>query len=34
VGKAAAALATGAIPYSTGDMLHVDGGFRLRKFPP
>jgi NAD(P)-dependent dehydrogenase (short-subunit alcohol dehydrogenase family) len=34
VGKAVAALAAGAIPFSTGDVLHVDGGFHLRKFPP
>ena len=29
-----AALVTGAIPYSTGDIVNVDGGFHLRRFPP
>jgi NAD(P)-dependent dehydrogenase (short-subunit alcohol dehydrogenase family) len=33
VGKAVAVLAGGALPYSTGDVLHIDGGFHLRKFP-
>ena len=33
VGRAVAALVTGAIPFSTGDVLNVDGGFHLRKFP-
>jgi NAD(P)-dependent dehydrogenase (short-subunit alcohol dehydrogenase family) len=33
VGKAVAALATGAIPYSTGEVINVDGGFHLRRFP-
>jgi NAD(P)-dependent dehydrogenase (short-subunit alcohol dehydrogenase family) len=33
VGRAVAALATGAIPFSTGDVLHVDGGFHLRRLP-
>src|SRR5262245_8387226 len=33
VGRAIAALATGAIPFSTGDVLHVDGGYHLRRFP-
>ncbi|HEV3260130.1 MAG TPA: 3-ketoacyl-ACP reductase [Gemmataceae bacterium] len=33
VGRAVAALVTGAVPFSTGDVLHVDGGFHLRKFP-
>jgi NAD(P)-dependent dehydrogenase (short-subunit alcohol dehydrogenase family) len=33
VGQAVAALVTGAIPFSTGDVLNVDGGFHLRKFP-
>ena len=33
VGKAVAALVTGAIPFSTGDVLHVDGGFHIRPFP-
>lgn len=30
VGKAVAALARGDFPFSTGDILHVDGGFHLR----
>jgi NAD(P)-dependent dehydrogenase (short-subunit alcohol dehydrogenase family) len=33
VARAVAALATGAIPFSTGDAIHVDGGFHLRRFP-
>jgi 3-oxoacyl-[acyl-carrier protein] reductase len=33
VGRAVAALVTGAIPYSTGDVVNVDGGFHLRGFP-
>ena len=33
VGRAVAALVTGAIPFSTGDVLNVDGGFHLRRFP-
>ncbi|MGE3807805.1 MAG: 3-ketoacyl-ACP reductase [Gemmataceae bacterium] len=33
IGHAVASLVTGAIPYSTGDTYHVDGGFHLRKFP-
>ena len=33
VGQAVAALVTGAIPFSTGDVLNVDGGFHLRRFP-
>jgi 3-oxoacyl-[acyl-carrier protein] reductase len=33
VGRAVAALATGAIPFSTGDVVNVDGGFHLRRFP-
>ncbi len=33
VGKTVAALATGALPYSTGDVINVDGGFHLRAFP-
>jgi NAD(P)-dependent dehydrogenase (short-subunit alcohol dehydrogenase family) len=34
VGRAVAALVTGAIPFSTGDVVNVDGGFHLRRFPP
>jgi NAD(P)-dependent dehydrogenase (short-subunit alcohol dehydrogenase family) len=30
VGRAVAALASGAFPYSTGDVIHVDGGLNLR----
>jgi NAD(P)-dependent dehydrogenase (short-subunit alcohol dehydrogenase family) len=30
VGKAVAALAKGALPYSTGEVLNVDGGFHMR----
>jgi 3-oxoacyl-[acyl-carrier protein] reductase len=33
VGKAVAALVAGAIPYSTGEVVHVDGGYHLRRFP-
>jgi NAD(P)-dependent dehydrogenase (short-subunit alcohol dehydrogenase family) len=33
VGRAVAALVTGAVPFSTGDVVNVDGGFHLRKFP-
>jgi 3-oxoacyl-[acyl-carrier protein] reductase len=33
VGRAVAALVTGAIPFCTGDVLNVDGGFHLRRFP-
>jgi NAD(P)-dependent dehydrogenase (short-subunit alcohol dehydrogenase family) len=33
VGRAVAALVTGAIPFSTGDVLNVDGGFHIRRFP-
>jgi NAD(P)-dependent dehydrogenase (short-subunit alcohol dehydrogenase family) len=31
VGKAVAALAEGALPFSTGDVINVDGGFHLRR---
>ena len=31
IGKAIAALATGAIPFSTGDSFHIDGGFHIPK---
>jgi NAD(P)-dependent dehydrogenase (short-subunit alcohol dehydrogenase family) len=33
VGRTVAALVTGAMPFSTGDVVNVDGGFHLRKFP-
>lgn len=33
VGCAVAALVTGAIPFATGDVINVDGGFHLRPFP-
>jgi NAD(P)-dependent dehydrogenase (short-subunit alcohol dehydrogenase family) len=33
VGRAVAALVTGALPFCTGDVVNVDGGFHLRRFP-
>jgi len=33
VGTAVVALVRGAIPYSTGEVVNVDGGFHLRRFP-
>jgi NAD(P)-dependent dehydrogenase (short-subunit alcohol dehydrogenase family) len=33
VGKAVAALVAGAIPFSTGEVVNVDGGFHIRQFP-
>lgn len=30
VGRAVAALARGELPYSTGEVIHVDGGFHMR----
>ena len=33
VGKAVAALVSGALPYSTGDVVNIDGGFHLWRFP-
>jgi 3-oxoacyl-[acyl-carrier protein] reductase len=33
VGRCVASLVTGAIPYSTGDIINVDGGYHLRRFP-
>jgi NAD(P)-dependent dehydrogenase (short-subunit alcohol dehydrogenase family) len=33
VGKAVVTLVTGAIPFSTGEVVNVDGGFHLRRFP-
>jgi len=32
VGQAVRALVQGALPYSTGDVINVDGGYHLRKF--
>jgi 3-oxoacyl-[acyl-carrier protein] reductase len=31
VARAVVALAEGALPYSTGEVIHVDGGFHLRR---
>ena len=31
VGRAVAAIATGAFPFSTGEVINVDGGFHLRR---
>jgi NAD(P)-dependent dehydrogenase (short-subunit alcohol dehydrogenase family) len=33
VGRAVALLAGEMLPFSTGDVLNIDGGFHLRKFP-
>lgn len=33
VGKAVASVVTGAIPFATGEVLNIDGGYHLRKFP-
>jgi 3-oxoacyl-[acyl-carrier protein] reductase len=33
VGKAVASLATGALPFSTGDVINIDGGYHVRRFP-
>jgi 3-oxoacyl-[acyl-carrier protein] reductase len=33
VGRAVAALVTGAIPFATGEVVNVDGGFHIRRFP-
>lgn len=33
VGKAVAALVSGAFSFSTGDVIHVDGGFHIPRFP-
>ena len=30
IGRAVSAIATGALPYSTGEVINVDGGFHLR----
>jgi len=31
VGLAVAAILTGSFPYSTGEVIHLDGGFHLRR---
>ncbi|HEX6979629.1 MAG TPA: SDR family oxidoreductase [Alphaproteobacteria bacterium] len=31
VGRAVASLASGAIPFSTGDAFHIDGGLHIQK---
>ena len=31
VGKAVAAIAQGLLPFSTGEVINVDGGFHLRR---
>lgn len=31
IGKAVAAIASGAFPFSTGEVINVDGGFHLRR---
>jgi NAD(P)-dependent dehydrogenase (short-subunit alcohol dehydrogenase family) len=33
VGAAVAALVKGALPYSTGEVINIDGGYHLRRFP-
>lgn len=33
VGQAVAGLVSGTFPFSTGDIINVDGGFHLRQFP-
>ncbi len=33
VGRAVALLVSGALPFTTGQVLNVDGGFHLRRFP-
>jgi enoyl-[acyl-carrier-protein] reductase (NADH) len=32
VGKAVAAIALDLLPYSTGEVIHVDGGFHVSRF--
>lgn len=32
VGRAVTALVTGALPFTTGDVVNVDGGYHLRRF--
>jgi NAD(P)-dependent dehydrogenase (short-subunit alcohol dehydrogenase family) len=31
IGKAVLALAEGLLPYSTGEVINIDGGFHLRR---
>ena len=31
VGRAVAAIASGGLPFSTGEVINVDGGFHLRR---
>jgi 3-oxoacyl-[acyl-carrier protein] reductase len=33
VGEAVAALAAGVLPFCTGEVLNIDGGFHIRRFP-
>jgi NAD(P)-dependent dehydrogenase (short-subunit alcohol dehydrogenase family) len=33
IGKAVASLAVGALPFSTGETIHIDGGYHVRQFP-
>jgi 3-oxoacyl-[acyl-carrier protein] reductase len=33
VGKAVASLVSGALPFSTGDVVNIDGGYHVRRFP-
>jgi 3-oxoacyl-[acyl-carrier protein] reductase len=33
VGQAVASLACGALPFSTGDVVNIDGGYHVRRFP-
>jgi NAD(P)-dependent dehydrogenase (short-subunit alcohol dehydrogenase family) len=33
IGQVVVALVTGAIPFSTGEIMNVDGGFHIRRFP-
>jgi len=31
IGKAVAAIAQGSLPFSTGEVINVDGGFHLKR---
>ena len=33
VGEAVANLAVGALPFSTGEVVNIDGGYHVRRFP-